>query len=85
MLNSGDSDKDQAYQTGYSVSLTAQNCSPKQLAVFNSLLKWFSDKRLFKEASEDEAVDGIDDDWMVSDLRKIVLYITLSIVNRKVP
>ena len=47
VLNSGDSD-DQAYQTGYSVSLTAQNCSAKQLATFNSLLKWFSDKRLFK-------------------------------------
>ena len=29
VLNSGDSVSDQAYQTGYSVSLTAQNCSPK--------------------------------------------------------
>lgn len=55
VLNSSDSasNGDQAYQTGYSVSLTAQKCSPTQLAFFNSLLKWFSDKRLFKEETED--------------------------------
>ena len=50
VLNSDGSMHDTAYQTGYSVSMSAQNISQSQLAVFNSLLKWFSDKRLFKDA-----------------------------------
>ena len=52
VLNSDGSNSDQAYQTGYSVSLTAQKCSPNQLGIFNSLLKWFSDKRLFRDSAE---------------------------------
>ena len=85
VLNCGDSVNDQAYQTGYSVSLTAQNCSPKQLAIFNSLLKWFSEQRLFKEETDDiGAAETADDVWLVTDLRKIVLYITLSVLDKKI-
>ena len=86
VLNSDGTNSDQAYQTGYSVGMTAQKCSQVQLSFFNSLLKWFSDKRLFKdqatvEASEAEA--GDDEEWLVSDLRKIVLYLTLAVLDRK--
>lgn len=49
VLNSDGTNSDQAYQTGYSVGMTAQKCSQVQLSFFNSLLRWFSDKRLFKD------------------------------------
>ena len=55
VLNCGEVGGDTAYQTGYSVSLTAQNCSPAQISIFNSLIKWFSEKRLFVES---QAEDG---------------------------
>ena len=68
------------------MSLTAQNCSGKQLAIFNSLLKWFSEQRLFKEQTESGAAENNteDDEWLVTDLRKIVLYITLSVLDKKI-
>ena len=41
------------------------------------------EKRLFAQA-EAEEVNPEDDEWLVSDLRKIVLYLTLSILDKKV-
>ena len=49
-------------------------------------MKWFSEKRLFKEATSaenEECEDQDEDDWMVTDLRKIVLYMTLSVLDKK--
>jgi len=83
VLNSSGSPDEQAYQTGYSVSLTAQNCSSKQLATFNSLLQWFADHRLFKDGADDEDEEA--EDWVVSDLRKIILYLTLAVLDKKLP
>lgn len=44
-------------------------------------MQWFSDKRLFPEG-EVEPED--EDDWLVSDLRKIVFYLTVSVLDHKV-
>ena len=83
VLNAGGANGDTAYQTGYSVSLTAQNCSPNQLNIFNSILQWFSDKRLFKDAQAAE--DGAEDDeWLITDLRKIIFYLTVATLDKKV-
>lgn len=47
-------------------------------------MNWFSDKRLFKlEDAGEEAEE--EDDWLISDLRKIILYITLSTLDRQLP
>ena len=40
-------------------------------------MKWFSEKSLFPE-EKDEGQE----DWMITDLRKIVLYLTCSVVNK---
>ena len=44
-------------------------------------MQWFSDKRLFVESS---AEGDEDDEWLVSDLRKIVFYLTVSVLDKKV-
>ena len=62
--------------------MTAQKCSRSQLDVFNSLLRWFSDKRLFKTSDSSKEVQDEEDEWMVTDLRKIVLFITLSVLDK---
>ena len=53
--------------------------------MFNHLLQWFIQKRLFpddKEAQESQSPIN-DDDWMVTDLRKIIFYLTISILDKQ--
>jgi len=80
VLSAGSSVDEQAYQTGYSSALTAQSCTGKQRAIFNSLIQWFSEKRLFAEETEEGEEE---DEWLVSDLRKIVFYMTVSVLDQK--
>ena len=75
-LNSDSTDK--ARNTGYSVSMLS-NASSIQLKIFNCLLKWFSEKKLFTE-DEEEGVNH--EDWTISDLRKIVLFLTFSVLDK---
>ena len=75
--------KDPAAQTGYSISL-AQTANRNQLQIFNHLLKWFSSKRLFpdeKEAAESSQAAKVDGEWLISDLRKIIFYVTSSVLD----
>ena len=75
---SHDSDaRDQARDTGYSISMM-ENASAKQLKFFNCLLKWFSEKKLFP-ADEDQ--EGFEE-WAITDLRKIVLFLTYSVLEK---
>ena len=76
-------DGDKGYQTGYSVSLAAQNCSKNQTALFNSLLKWFSEKRLFR--TDDAQSEEETEDWLISDLRKIIINVTFSTLDKHDP
>ena len=39
--------------------------------------------RLFKPTAEDEASNEDEDEWLISDLRKIVPYMTISTLDRK--
>ena len=75
--------KDPAAQTGYSISL-AQTANRNQLQTFNHLLKWFSNKRLFPdetEAAESSQAAKVDGEWLISDLRKIIFYVTSSVLD----
>ena len=54
--------------------------------MFNNLLKWFAMKRLFpdeKEAESSQAPQS--DDWVVTDLRKIIFYLTISVLDTHLP
>ena len=75
--------KDPAAQTGYSISL-AQTANKLQLQTFNHLLKWFASKRLFpdeNEAAESSQAVKADGEWLISDLRKVIFYVTSSVLD----
>jgi len=59
--------------------------SPAQIDLFNCLLKWFSDQRLFPDSHK--LLDAKDktmtesEEWEVQDLRKIVYPLTYALLD----
>ena len=47
-------------------------------------MKWFSSKRLFpdeNEAAESSQAAKADGEWLISDLRKVIFYVTSSVLD----
>jgi hypothetical protein len=43
------------------------------------MLKWFSDVKLFPLEKSEEAIE----DWVITDLRKLILFLTFSVLDKR--